>query len=84
MAIVMLSLYMVVITLIFLNVLIAMFSEGKVFKFNSFIVIVCYSIYTMLHSLCINYYNHKPKISLGKNPKYRCDSSINFLLGCDF
>ena len=33
MAIVMLSLYMVVITLIFLNVLIAMFSEGLGFAF---------------------------------------------------
>ena len=39
MAIVMLSLYMVVITLIFLNVLIAMFSEGVGFLFAIYILI---------------------------------------------
>ena len=39
MAIVMLSLYMVVITLIFLNVLIAMFSEGLGFTFTIYKII---------------------------------------------
>ena len=41
MAIVMLSLYMVVITLIFLNVLIAMFSEGLGFTLTIYKITLC-------------------------------------------